>query len=503
MEAQYGKFLDMIHAVRMNVPLIDVLAGMPNYGRFLKELISNKHKIEQISVAFLSDEKMEEDSKVPLILKWPFLHTADAAIRVKQKQLNLGIGTERMIFNIDSTMKHSYSNDDTCLSIDIIDEILEEDFDALLDEEPFFFLLSYHLSFPKKRKTNLYPSLKSTSKPLLGKQQTFMVYAHHIRETLGYRYFQIPIDPNDQEKATFTCPFGTYAYRRMPSGLCKAPITFQRKGIENVAADHLSKIENDETSDDNEVDDNFPGETLMEINNKDEPWFADYLVGDIIPKRMTYQQKNKFFSDPKHYFWEELFFFKVCSDELPGDYYKWLVYYLHEENKALKKMNKMPGVVMEDLSKGFSNKSNNKKDLKADLSFVKSKLKVYDRLFDSEDVNDGPSKGKVPKDMNDGSTDEETSEDETTNKKITNKKKITVGTTGKNLLFFEDTKYIPVGKSDSQKIILKSPFPVIGVVLGLANDETWDAIVQKIRKRLGNFADTGNSADKGKGKAQV
>nr|GEX32495.1 reverse transcriptase domain-containing protein [Tanacetum cinerariifolium] len=39
-----------------------------------------------------------------------------------------------MIFNIDSAMKHSYSNEDTCFSIDAIDEILEEDFDALLDE---------------------------------------------------------------------------------------------------------------------------------------------------------------------------------------------------------------------------------------------------------------------------------------------------------------------------------------------------------------------------------
>ncbi|GKF20799.1 hypothetical protein Tco_0069437 [Tanacetum coccineum] len=47
---------------------------------------------------------MEQDSKVPLILGRPFLHTADA------------------------------SNDDTCFSIDVIDEILEEDFDALLDE---------------------------------------------------------------------------------------------------------------------------------------------------------------------------------------------------------------------------------------------------------------------------------------------------------------------------------------------------------------------------------
>ncbi|GJZ78977.1 reverse transcriptase domain-containing protein [Tanacetum coccineum] len=42
------------------------------------------------------------------------------------------------------------------------------------------------------------------------------------------RYFQISIDPQDQEKTTFTCPYGTFAYRRMPFGLCNAPGTFQR-----------------------------------------------------------------------------------------------------------------------------------------------------------------------------------------------------------------------------------------------------------------------------------
>ena len=44
----------------------------------------------------------------------------------------------------------------------------------------------------------------------------------------GYSgYFQIEIDVEDQEKTTFTCPFGTYAYRRMPFGLCNVPTTFQ------------------------------------------------------------------------------------------------------------------------------------------------------------------------------------------------------------------------------------------------------------------------------------
>jgi hypothetical protein len=45
----------------------------------------------------------------------------------------------------------------------------------------------------------------------------------------GYsRFMQIPIHPDDQHKTTFTCPYGTFAYRRMPFGLCNVPASFQR-----------------------------------------------------------------------------------------------------------------------------------------------------------------------------------------------------------------------------------------------------------------------------------
>ncbi|GJT20787.1 reverse transcriptase domain-containing protein [Tanacetum coccineum] len=96
------------------------------------------------------------------------------------------------------------------------------------------------------------------------------------------------------------------------------------KGAENLAADHLSRLENpyENVLDPKEVNEKFPLETLHMVTFRGDsstPWFADYAnyhAGKFIVKGMSSQQKNKFFKDVKHYFWDDPFLFKICADQV-------------------------------------------------------------------------------------------------------------------------------------------------------------------------------------------
>ncbi|GJY83103.1 reverse transcriptase domain-containing protein, partial [Tanacetum coccineum] len=63
---------------------------------------------------------------------------------------------------------------------------------------------------------------------LEGDDKLPVIIAKDLKDEEKAALLKIPIDPKDQEKTTFTCPYGTFAYRRMPFGLCNAPGTFQR-----------------------------------------------------------------------------------------------------------------------------------------------------------------------------------------------------------------------------------------------------------------------------------
>ncbi|GKD67115.1 putative nucleotidyltransferase, ribonuclease H, partial [Tanacetum coccineum] len=95
-----------------------------------------------------------------------------------------------------------------------------------------------------------------------------------------------------------------------------------KKGTENLAADHLSRSENPDLEELNEeaIRDSFPDEHLMAIHvgeTANDPWYADYtnfLVSKIMPHGLTYHLRKKFLSDIKHYIWDDPYLFKTCPD---------------------------------------------------------------------------------------------------------------------------------------------------------------------------------------------
>ncbi|GJX68216.1 reverse transcriptase domain-containing protein [Tanacetum coccineum] len=94
-----------------------------------------------------------------------------------------------------------------------------------------------------------------------------------------------------------------------------------KKGIENLAADHLSRLENPhkDVSENKDINENFPLETLGVISSGSTPWFADianFHAGNFIVKGMSSQQKKKFFKDVKHYFWDDPYLFRICADQI-------------------------------------------------------------------------------------------------------------------------------------------------------------------------------------------
>ncbi|XP_062096547.1 uncharacterized protein LOC133802284, partial [Humulus lupulus] len=90
-----------------------------------------------------------------------------------------------------------------------------------------------------------------------------------------------------------------------------------KKGSENVVADHLSRLVVETIHDSTPITETFPDEQLMHVSSL--PWYADivnYLVTKEIPSHWSKHDKSKFYSEVKNFIWDDPYLFKYCPDQI-------------------------------------------------------------------------------------------------------------------------------------------------------------------------------------------
>nr|GEV10034.1 reverse transcriptase domain-containing protein [Tanacetum cinerariifolium] len=156
------------------------------------------------------------------------------------------------------------------------------------------------------------------------------IHHHKLNEATRKDHFPLPFMDQMLERLAgnqYYCFLDDSKARLLRWVLLLQEFTFKvidTKGAENLAADNLSRLENPHQNvlDPKEINESFPLETLNMVSsrgNSNTPLFADfenYHAGNFVVKGMSSQQKNKFFKDVKHYFWDDPFLFKICADQV-------------------------------------------------------------------------------------------------------------------------------------------------------------------------------------------
>uniref|UniRef100_A0A1U7YUK2 Uncharacterized protein LOC104248338 n=1 Tax=Nicotiana sylvestris TaxID=4096 RepID=A0A1U7YUK2_NICSY len=157
--------------------------------------------------------EMKECPDEPIILGRPFLVTGRAIIDVHQGQLIVRVDEERIIFDMQKMLRFSRDeSSSSCFSIDMISHLTDEYRDDQLTPDSMERYLTKSGTI-------------QDDDPIIRREAEILEKDSEDQEMQPE---EIPIAPEDQDKTTFTCPHGTYAYRRMPFGLCNATATFQR-----------------------------------------------------------------------------------------------------------------------------------------------------------------------------------------------------------------------------------------------------------------------------------
>ncbi|XP_061357214.1 uncharacterized protein LOC133301576 [Gastrolobium bilobum] len=255
-------------------------------GLLKDELMKSKEEEIQLRLYYRARDQIFANQEVPIILGRPFLATGDAIINVRKGELSMSVNGEEVKFNVMKAIRFDEDNTEECSSISILDSVIREeqqehlqpeigikDFEELEEylKEVIKWLdagIIYPISdskwvapvqcVPKEggitvvendkqeliatkkitgwRICQDYRKLNNATRkdhfplPFIDQMLDHLAGKEFFCFLDGYSgYNQIPVAPEDnQHKTTFTCPFGTFALRRMPFGLCKAPATFQR-----------------------------------------------------------------------------------------------------------------------------------------------------------------------------------------------------------------------------------------------------------------------------------
>ncbi|XP_022032571.1 uncharacterized protein LOC110933669 [Helianthus annuus] len=121
---QYGKFLEMLKKLHVNIPFVEALSKMLKYVKFLKDLLTNKKKLEDLSTVTLSEEcsavlqnkllkKVSDPGR-------PFHATERALIDVHDGKFTLRVDEDEVTFDIQRSMRHTQQHDDTLYFIDTL-----------------------------------------------------------------------------------------------------------------------------------------------------------------------------------------------------------------------------------------------------------------------------------------------------------------------------------------------------------------------------------------------
>nr|GEX11708.1 retrovirus-related Pol polyprotein from transposon 17.6 [Tanacetum cinerariifolium] len=140
---------------------------------------------------------------------------------VVKRKLSLRVGSETVTFNIRKSMKSKHSRDDYLYCTDHTAKIVQEQWVDTVDHDGKWTEVEEEEDSNKVQAVSFYPRTEPMLECLAG-------HEYYCFPNRFSRYFQIPIALEDQEKTTFTCPYGTFAYKQMPFEFCNTPATFQR-----------------------------------------------------------------------------------------------------------------------------------------------------------------------------------------------------------------------------------------------------------------------------------